>query len=269
MTPAPHSLAGISYRVGPVRAGPALLLLHPLGADHAFWDACLSFWSADFTVVACDLRGAGGSPPAPRPWTLADHARDLEQVRLELNLTAIVPVGCAIGALIAAFYADQAQAFVSALVLCGPTLRIEESARSTIALRAAAVRANGMGALVPAAIDLAFTNMPKDDRYAHYTQQFLRQDPEGYALIAEGMAGADIAPALDRLRVPTLVLVGEHDRLFPPEQAKRVHERLAHSRFELLKNASHFPPFQDPEGFAQTVRAFLLSQPPHPTKTAP
>ena len=94
-------MSTIRYSVSGLREGPALLLLHAMGANRHMWDECATLWSPQFAVVACDLRGAGESPPPDRPWTPEDHANDVEAVRAELGLDQIITVGCAIGAVVA------------------------------------------------------------------------------------------------------------------------------------------------------------------------
>ncbi|MFL5264789.1 MAG: alpha/beta fold hydrolase [Anaeromyxobacteraceae bacterium] len=54
--------------------GPALVLLHPLGADRRMWDPVLERLAAVRTVVAVDMPGFGASPPlraTPTPEALA------------------------------------------------------------------------------------------------------------------------------------------------------------------------------------------------------
>jgi pimeloyl-ACP methyl ester carboxylesterase len=54
--------------------GPALVLLHPLGADRRMWDPVLERLAAARTVVAVDMPGFGASPPlraTPTPEALA------------------------------------------------------------------------------------------------------------------------------------------------------------------------------------------------------
>lgn len=252
-------MAALKYDVAGRPDGPALLLVHALGADRTMWDRCIDLWSDSHRIVACDLRGAGQSPAPDRHWAPRDHAADLEDVRRELALDVVVPIGCAIGAVIAAFYASYHPAHVRALVLSEPTLQIGEASRARISERVALIRRDGMKALVPAAIDLAFADQPKDDRYHEYTRRFLRNDPWGYETMAMGMVGADLTDALAAMTVPGLVVVGRSDRLFPPERALEVHQHFGGSRFAVLEDAAHFPPYQTPAAFAGVVSDFLRS----------
>lgn len=250
-------MAALKYDVAGRPDGPALLLVHALGADRTMWDRCIDLWSDSYRIVACDLRGAGESAAPDRPWAPHEHAADLEEVRRELGLDAVVPIGCAIGSVVAAFYASYHPAHVRALVLSEPTLQIGEASRTRIAERVALISRDGMKALVPGAIDLAFADMRHDERYHEYTRRFLRNDPWGYETIAMGMVGADLTDALGAMDLPGLVVVGRSDRLFPPERAYEVHQHLKGSRYIVIEDAAHFPPYQTPETFARVVADFL------------
>jgi pimeloyl-ACP methyl ester carboxylesterase len=66
----------IAYdRTGDGSPGPALVLLHPLGADRHMWDSIVGRLSEHRHVIALDLPGFGESPPlsgeAPTPRALA------------------------------------------------------------------------------------------------------------------------------------------------------------------------------------------------------
>ncbi len=66
----------IAYdRTGDGAPGPALVLLHPLGADRRMWDSIVGRLSEHRQVIALDLPGFGESPPltgeTPTPRALA------------------------------------------------------------------------------------------------------------------------------------------------------------------------------------------------------
>lgn len=55
-------------------SGPPLLLLHGIPETHAMWRFLAPRLADEYTVVATDLRGYGGSRPAARDTEVADHA---------------------------------------------------------------------------------------------------------------------------------------------------------------------------------------------------
>src|ERR1700693_6042318 len=83
----------------------ALLLVHPLGTDLRFWEECVAICEPRFYCIAPDLQAAGKSPRPEVPVTIPGHAADLERLRSSLGVKWVVPIGCAIGGMIAATYA--------------------------------------------------------------------------------------------------------------------------------------------------------------------
>jgi haloacetate dehalogenase len=64
-------LPEVRLRVGMAGSGPPLVLLHGYPQTHAMWARVADELATDFTLVAPDLRGYGGSS---KPATDADHA---------------------------------------------------------------------------------------------------------------------------------------------------------------------------------------------------
>ena len=241
---------------GPI-GGPTLLLVHPMGADLAFWEACRVPLESFCRCVAVDLRGAGGSPALERPVPIEGHADDLAAFCRGHLLDGVVVVGCAVGAMVAAVLAGTSAGLCRGVVLSNPGFRTLPEARGTLARRAADVRAGGMAAVMPAVVDAAFAGCPDDRRRLDYQERFARQDPLQYALQIEGMLEADTSPYLGAISAPTLIVAGGRDRLLPPDHARRVRAQIADAELLLIPEGAHFIPYQRPAEFAGLVSAFL------------
>ncbi len=62
---------------------------------------------------------------------------------------------------------------------------------------------------------------------------------------------------LPRLAMPTLVVWGEHDSVFPLSQAREAVARLSRGRLAVIPGAGHMPHIEQPEQFVDTVCPFL------------
>jgi pimeloyl-ACP methyl ester carboxylesterase len=235
----------------------ALLLIHALGADLRMWDDFVAAVGGRVTTIACDLRGAGRSPLPDHPPTLAEHVADLEDLRASLGVEQVVPVGCAVAAMVAASYAAAHPERVPALVLANPTSRSSPIAKGMLSDRAALVRREGIAAILPGAVERAFMEMPTDERYRLYLQRFADQDAEGYALSALAAADYDAADALRQLRCPVLLVPGRHDVLLPIENANAIASFVPQARTVVFEDAAHFVPYQQPRHFADLVLDFI------------
>lgn len=246
-----------SYRSGGGTDGPTLLLVHPMGADGRFWDACCTRWSDCFDCIAPDLRNAGTAPSSDRPITIEEHARDLAGLCDRMGLQSVIPVGCAVGSMVAGAFAGMYPQRCVALVLANPGFRTLPAARAALVARAASVRAQGMTAALPSALERAFLGCLDDERKGTYRQRLLALDPERYALQIEGMLDADLSPHLARVGCPVLLVPGGRDSLLPMEHAERLKTALPRAELVPFADGAHLIPYQQPQRFAALVMEFI------------
>jgi pimeloyl-ACP methyl ester carboxylesterase len=62
---------------------------------------------------------------------------------------------------------------------------------------------------------------------------------------------------LARIKVPTLLLWGESDRVVTPDYGRAYARLIPGSRFELIERAGHHPEIEQPEAFVERVSRFL------------
>jgi 3-oxoadipate enol-lactonase len=237
--------------------GPVLLLIHPLGADRAFWDDFVEEIGDRAATLAIDLPGAGESPGPGHPVGLAEQADAIEALRNELGVGQFVIVACAVGTMTAGVYAADHPDSVAAMILTNPTPASAPSAAGMLAARAEAVRAGGMAAVLPGAVERAFLNQPQDARYDRYMNRFAAQHPEAYADALLAASRADATAAFERLRCPILLVAGRHDVLLPVGRAEALAALAPHATLCVYEDAAHFVPYQQPRQFAELVLDFM------------
>jgi 3-oxoadipate enol-lactonase len=59
------------------------------------------------------------------------------------------------------------------------------------------------------------------------------------------------------VKVPVLVLVGEHDEATPPSMSHELAAGLPDARLMVLPGCAHVPPLQSPELFLNSIEEFL------------
>ncbi|MDR6990087.1 alpha/beta fold hydrolase [Luteimonas sp. 3794] len=67
----------------------------------------------------------------------------------------------------------------------------------------------------------------------------------------------DSVPTLARIDVPTLIVVGEEDRLTPPIEAAALHAGIAGSALHRLEACGHLPPLERPVETSGLLRAWM------------
>jgi proline iminopeptidase len=57
--------------------------------------------------------------------------------------------------------------------------------------------------------------------------------------------------------MPTLLIWGRHDHIFPAAHAEAAAQQLPHGRLEVFDNSGHTPQMEEPERFNRLVLDFL------------
>jgi pimeloyl-ACP methyl ester carboxylesterase len=105
----------ISYKVG--GQGPAVVLLHGYAQTSHMWRPLMPLLAVSHTVIAPDLRGAGGSARPPAGYDKKTLARDVHGLVRKLGHQRVTLVGHDIGLMVAYAYAAQYRGEVGKVVL--------------------------------------------------------------------------------------------------------------------------------------------------------
>ncbi|MEU6642371.1 alpha/beta fold hydrolase [Saccharomonospora sp. NPDC046836] len=261
--------------------GPAVLFIHGIGDDSVTWLDVLDALTADFTVIAPDLLGHGGSDKPRADYSVAAYACGMRDLLATLDIERVSVVGHSLGGGVAMQFAYQFPELCERLVLVSsggvarqihPLLRLAAAPGADLvvpvagtapvqaALRAARqlVRATG-GLGLGDDFDYVF------DRYARLTDSRTRQ-----AFLRTLRSVVDwrgqVVNMLDRCylneEMPTMLVWGGHDNVVPTPHAELARQAMPGSRLEIFQEAGHFPHHTAPQRFLEILREFL-------TETAP
>jgi pimeloyl-ACP methyl ester carboxylesterase len=241
--------------------GPPLVLLHGyVGDGPTLWRRQLDELSDEFTVVAWDAPGAGGSSDPPESFGMAGYADCLagfvERLGLERPHVAGLSFG---GALALALYRRHPAVpvtltLVSAYAGWAGSLPPEEAERR---LRQARVLADlspeeFVGTLLPT----MFSAATPPETVDAFGASMLAFHPAGFRAMA-GASAENLRDVLPRIAVPTLLVYGDKDVRAPLAVAEDLHAGIAGSTLAVLPDAGHLCNVEAPEAFNRAVRTFL------------
>jgi 3-oxoadipate enol-lactonase len=256
-------VSSVEAEAGPLHfrrdgTGPAVVLLHPVGLDHASWEGIAGRLGGRFSVIRPDALGHGASPPAPAGATLADHAAAVHRLIRSQGLARPGVVGLSFGGMVAQTLALDHPEDVGALVLAGCSSRTTPERRPTLLERAAAAERGGMAAILEDTLQRWFTPAYLAAGNALPVAERLRSDSvEGWARAWRAMAGLDLTGRLEAIRVPTLCLAGERDAAAAPAVLEAIASRIPGARLSVLPGAPHMMHLEQPDAFASLVGGFL------------
>lgn len=235
-----------------------LLLIHAFPVDAGMWDDQISELGGDAHVLAPQLPGFGGTPPAGDVLTM-DAAADFLAGELDRSGTdKAVVCGLSMGGYIAFSLWRRHRERIAGLVLADtraePDDEVGKEKRRALAEK---VRAEGSGPVADAPPPLLSENADPA-LWDRVKQMIRRQSGEAIAAAALGMAERpDSVPILGEIDVPTTVIVGGADTLTPPEMSETLAKGITGSDLVTLEAAGHLSNLEDPDGFTSALRDAL------------
>lgn len=259
------AVAGEPFAVLDEGSGPPVLLVHGFPLDHTMWAAQIEALAPRHRVIAPDLRGFGGSVVTDDTVTMERFADDLAALLEALGVAGPVAyVGFSMGGYVAWPFAQRHRARLGRLVLCDTRAAPDapESARARVVL-AARVLAEGPAAAADAMLErlLAPGRAERDPALAGRVRAtIMATDPRGIAAALAGMAlRPDSRPLLAGLRLPALVVVGEHDAISTRDEMRALAQSIPGARCVEIAGAGHLTPMEAPAEVNAALLDFLGS----------
>ncbi|SNS24171.1 Pimeloyl-ACP methyl ester carboxylesterase [Sphingomonas laterariae] len=233
--------------------GPAIVLAHGIGGNHASWYQQVPVFARSYRVVSFDHRGFGRSTDVENAGRTA-FAGDLLALLDHLGIEQAVLVGQSMGAGTCISFAAAHPDRVRALVIASSLHAIAEG--EDVAPLMDAARA--------ATADLAQLDrvLDADFRAANPVQAALYSAIASFNRVdRKTLAGdwpARIAPEAVGNGAPLLFLAGSADILFPVEAVRRTQARVPNS-YLVEVDAGHSVFFERPGEFNDSVLSFLAA----------
>src|SRR3954447_18374311 len=240
-------------------SGPPLVLLHSLLSDRASFDGIVPELAKTFRVVVPELPGFGQSEAvsgglaavADRMAGVVDDCADGEDV---------IVLGNGYGGFVALQMAIRHPNIATKLILADCGAAFSEPCREAFRNMAAAAGAKGLSAITDVAMRRLFApefQAANPDLMRDRREAFLRTDPEIFRAACDALAGLDLRPQLNQVKVPVLVVVGEHDEATPPPMSHELAAGLPQARLKIIAGCAHVPQLQAPAAFLAAIGDFL------------
>ncbi|HEY4234214.1 MAG TPA: alpha/beta hydrolase [Lacipirellulaceae bacterium] len=252
-----------------VGAGPTVLLVHGFPLDHSMWSAQIEALAGACRVVAPDLRGFGQTPlgsiePA-RGVTMEQHADDLNELLDALAISEpVVLCGFSMGGYVAWQFLRKYATRVRALVPWDTRAVADtEEARAGRIKMAENVAEWGSGRVGETMgpklfAPETFQKLPEVVRAVRAVVE--GTSPAGIAAAQRGMAARpDMTSLLPTIKVPTLVIVGEHDAISPPEEMKAIAAAIPGAELVVIPDAGHMTTMENPRAVNAALAAFVYA----------
>jgi pimeloyl-ACP methyl ester carboxylesterase len=238
-----------------------VVLLHAFPLHSGMWEAQLASLAARFRVIAPDWRGLGASRPAPQISTMELLAGDVVHLLRALAIRRAGFAGLSMGGYVALELYRRAPDLFRGLALCDTKAAPDtEEAKATREQFAQDALAKGSSWVAREFAPKLLRPEPDPAALARVRALIESNAPDGVAAAQRGMARRiDSVPTLRRITCPTLVVVGEQDRLTPPGDAQRIAQSVRGARMVTIPGAGHLPNVENPGAFDGALSQFFAA----------
>jgi pimeloyl-ACP methyl ester carboxylesterase len=265
--------------------GSPLVLVHGLGSS-----AAVEFYhnleplAAHHRVLAIDLPGFGRSDKPVITYSMDLFVKAVSDLMATEGVARAAVMGVSMGGRVALGLALESPQLVERLVLVDALgvgaprrvfayrilltkglgeLTLRGTARALRQLPPATIRRFwGWYLRRPSRVDTIWS----DERIAnHGTLLSTREYRAAYLSALRSIAGmrqlrggVAVEDRLSELGMPTLLIWGRHDHIFPPSHAESAKAKLRNGRVEIFDGSGHTPQMEEPERFNRLVLEFLI-----------
>ncbi len=210
--------------------GEPVVLVHGLGVTSESWTTLIPHISHTFRVYAPDMPGFGRTPLAPDKQCIATHVEYLGRFLDALGYPQVTLVGQSLGGWIATRYAAAHPERIKRLYLLNSAGLIREGIYSPYTPDLPTARdyvrqVSGYRGPVPIFLLHAFVNTSRRPAFAQFIENYDRAE--------------EVDELLAEISVPTTIIWGTEDKIFPLVCAHDFHAGIPGSRLVLVPGISH------------------------------
>jgi len=252
----------VSYNdLGPDDA-PVIIFVHGFPLNKSMWDIQTEALKKNYRVIAYDIRGHGNSDPGIDEFFIELFVNDLLRLMEKLEIEKSILCGLSLGGYIALNavlkYPDRFDGLILNDTQCiADTPEIKEN-RSTAIIR---IKEKGVEQYANEIIKNLFApeSFTKKENVIDTVKEMIINTPKlSLCNTLHALAERkETCSGLKEINIPTLIMVGNEDKITPIAVAQQMHEKILNSKLEILQQAGHLSNLENPTAFNTHLLKFL------------
>ena len=238
--------------------GDTILMSHGLAKSMKWWVQWVPALSRKYRVVRYDIRGCGESsvPPEGATWSVDRLARDALNLIDHLGIEKVHWVGFESGGVWGMVFASTHVDRIKSLTLCNSQLFV--GARRDLSVGSDALEKVGLRQWLVdtnhGRFDLSTVDPKLLEWHVNEQCKTSLQATQSIRLMAEGL---DLSEALPKIKVPTLIMVGDRSYPSPLPGQISMRERIPNARLVVFPNAGSSIQLLIPDQCLDAILGFL------------
>ena len=252
----------INYTERGLPQGVPVVFVHGFPFDHTMWEPQMKALPNHFRAITYDIRGHGASDVGDGQYTIEFFVDDLIALLDHLVIQKAIVCGLSMGGYIALRAYERHPDRFSGLVLCDTKSEADTNqGKINRSATLKKVKSDGVGAFADEFVKAIFApqTFHTHPEIIESIKRIIRgNSPLGVAGAALALATrTDTTGVLTTIRVPTLILVGEHDKLTPPSASEAMQKQIPGSELHIIPDAAHMSNVENAPLFDKYLIDFL------------
>lgn len=248
------SINNINISLKQAGTGPDMILIHGIFASKEIMNPLFNHFKNTHHVISYDVRGHGKSDK-PKNFNLDDYAEDLKQIIEKLKLNKPIVIGLSMGSYIALKTAEKYPELLSKIVLLGSRPKGEISLVNTA--ENPNIDLKEMGRAISKRTYAPDTTPEQIEEFYKGNRSEVVLTNEERKEIYASLAHYDMATDADKVKIPVLLIVGEHDGINPPEESVKLHKILPTSTLKIIEGAGHIAYLEKEKEVIDLIESFI------------
>ena len=234
-----------------------MLFLHGIRGNRRHWTRQVDFFSRQgFKAAAWDARGYGESADYEGALQFDLHfTGDVLRVAQHFKAEKLHLVGLSMGGRIARNFALHHPERLRSLVLASTNPGFDalspEGVKRFVTERRTAN---------PESLRKLLGSRAQPQAYDELLASVSSIREASYQKTLEASVAQDRAAPIEDIRVPTLVIAGDEDSVYPPTMAKDMARRIPGAELKLMRGVGHLGNLEQPDEFNHAVLEFIMRQ---------
>ncbi len=228
----------------------SILFIHGSGGDHTVWVHQYSKLKDDFNIAAVELPGHGSSEGKGES-DVQIYVEWIRQIMEAFNIRKPYLAGHSLGAAITLSFAISRPDLISGIIPVGGGVRMPVNPAILEGLK------NDPVSVVDMTVKFSIAKANRERLSGPLRESMLKANPAVFHDDLVACDRLDVADKISGIKLPTLVICGDDDKMTPPSLSKYIAENIGGARLSLIPGAGHFVMVENPAGFNDAVKSFL------------
>ena len=238
-----------------------IIFLHGVGSDKSVWGPQIDHFGATGHAIAFDYPGYGESDPADSEADHDDFAAAILAAMDRLAIERAHICGLSLGGVVAIALHHAASDRCASLIIAD-SFAAHPDGRGIFNRSVKASRSMTMRELAEERAEILLSPNTADTLRDEVVATMSTINPDAYRVGARAVWLADQRERLAAIAVPTLVIVGNEDRVTPPMLSRDLVSRIAGAQLIEIAGAGHLTNIERPAAFNAAIDQFLAEVAP-------